>query len=351
VGTETKESLVVEGLLAAGVSVWSVNPKQLDRFRDRFSPAGAKDDRRDAWVLADSLRTDPGRFREVQADPAERIALRHLLRHGVRLRRQRRRAANQLRSQLVRIWPEVLDLEPGADARWLWALLEQVPTPQHAAGYSSQRLGRLLRRYRIRRWSPAEVLTVLRSATTPVAAARLQVVAQEIHDLCAQLRLLEQQGRRCRARLEAIVHALQQGPATDPPSPAAILDSFPGVGSQVSAAFLAQAGEVLDRADYAQLRLRSGAAPVTRCSGQRHWVGRRWACDPWLRDALHHWSDNARKRDPWAHQRYQQLRDRGCTHGRALRQLGDALLRRLAACLRNHTLYQVQTIQPITPNS
>jgi hypothetical protein len=29
-------------------------PKQLDRFRDRYSQAGAKDDRRDAFVLADS---------------------------------------------------------------------------------------------------------------------------------------------------------------------------------------------------------------------------------------------------------------------------------------------------------
>jgi hypothetical protein len=32
--------------------------KQLDRFRDRYSVAGAKDDKRDAMVLADSLRTD-----------------------------------------------------------------------------------------------------------------------------------------------------------------------------------------------------------------------------------------------------------------------------------------------------
>ena len=35
-----------------GFTVHSINPKQLDRFRDRISPAGAKDDRRDARVLA-----------------------------------------------------------------------------------------------------------------------------------------------------------------------------------------------------------------------------------------------------------------------------------------------------------
>jgi Transposase len=41
-----------------GFPVYAINPKQLDRFRHRFTVAGAKDDRRDAQVQADSLRTD-----------------------------------------------------------------------------------------------------------------------------------------------------------------------------------------------------------------------------------------------------------------------------------------------------
>jgi transposase len=43
-----------------------LNPKQLDRFRDRYFPAGVKDDRKDALVLADSLRTDQHCFRSVR---------------------------------------------------------------------------------------------------------------------------------------------------------------------------------------------------------------------------------------------------------------------------------------------
>lgn len=48
-----------------GFQVYAINPKQLDRFRDRFSPAGAKDDSWDAWVLSDALRTDARCFRAV----------------------------------------------------------------------------------------------------------------------------------------------------------------------------------------------------------------------------------------------------------------------------------------------
>src|ERR1035438_10456438 len=55
---ETPRGPIVEYLLERGYAVFSINPKQLDRFRDRHTVAGAKDDRRDAFVLADSLRTD-----------------------------------------------------------------------------------------------------------------------------------------------------------------------------------------------------------------------------------------------------------------------------------------------------
>ncbi len=59
VAVDTPRGRVVESLMERGLVVHSINPKQLDRFRDRFSPAGAKDDRRDARVLASALRTGP----------------------------------------------------------------------------------------------------------------------------------------------------------------------------------------------------------------------------------------------------------------------------------------------------
>jgi len=62
---------VVGAVLDRDLAVHAINPKQLDRLRDRFSVAGAKDERRDARVAAAGLRTDPHLFRPVQAgDPA-----------------------------------------------------------------------------------------------------------------------------------------------------------------------------------------------------------------------------------------------------------------------------------------
>jgi Transposase len=68
VAIETPRGPVVEALLERGFQVFAINPKQLDRFRDRFSVAGAKDDSRDAKVLACSLRTDQQAFRRLSTD-------------------------------------------------------------------------------------------------------------------------------------------------------------------------------------------------------------------------------------------------------------------------------------------
>jgi hypothetical protein len=44
VAIETPHGPIVEALLERGFNVYSINPKQLDRFRDRFTVAEAKDD-------------------------------------------------------------------------------------------------------------------------------------------------------------------------------------------------------------------------------------------------------------------------------------------------------------------
>jgi hypothetical protein len=79
VAIETPRGAIVETLLEQGFQVCAINPKQLARFRDRHTMAGAKDDWRDAFVLADSLRTDPHSFRPVHVSAPELLMLRELI--------------------------------------------------------------------------------------------------------------------------------------------------------------------------------------------------------------------------------------------------------------------------------
>jgi transposase len=135
VGIEVPRGAVVETLIERGIAVFALNPKQLDRFRDRHTVAGAKDDRRDAFVLADSLRTDREAFRRVELGSPEIVLLREQSRMHEELKAERVALANRLRAQLVRYFPEVLQLGGVHENRWLWALLERAPRPRLHARY------------------------------------------------------------------------------------------------------------------------------------------------------------------------------------------------------------------------
>jgi hypothetical protein len=107
VAIEVPHGPIVETLLERGFNVYASNPKQLDRFRDRFSPAGAKDDSRDAEVQANALRTDMRAFREVVLADAILVELREWSRMADGLTTDKNRLANRLREQLWRYYPQM----------------------------------------------------------------------------------------------------------------------------------------------------------------------------------------------------------------------------------------------------
>lgn len=68
VGIETDRGPWVQALLAAGYTVFAVNPLQAAGYRDRLGVSGAKSDAADAHMLADMVRTDSHQLRRVAGD-------------------------------------------------------------------------------------------------------------------------------------------------------------------------------------------------------------------------------------------------------------------------------------------
>lgn len=107
--------------------------------------SGAKDDRRDAFVLADSVRTDQPSFHRVQLDKPQFLLLRELSRAEETLLEEFRRSANRLGNQLRRFYPQMLQLCSGADEAWLWDLIDMAPTPAHAGLLNEEQVQRVLK--------------------------------------------------------------------------------------------------------------------------------------------------------------------------------------------------------------
>lgn len=341
VAIERPDGLVVEALLDYGLAVYTINPKQLDRFRDRFSAAGAKDDRRDARVLADALRTDRRAFRRVQADPAEVVALRGLVREDDALRIEETALSHRLRDLLGRYHPRLLQLAADRVDPLLWDLWELAPTPRAAAAVSRRAVAAALRRHRIRRLDVDAVMRALTAPAPRVADATIAMAERAVRRLLPRLRLAHAQRQECGHRIDELLEGMEaptEGTGGQP-TDAAILRSLPGVGRVVAARVLTEGAEAIRRRDPTRLRAPGGSAPVTKRSGKACLVAMRRACSGRLRYAYYHWARTAVQNDERSRAHYAALRARGRSHGRALRGVVDRLLSVAVAMLRSGALY------------
>lgn len=360
VAIEVPRGALVELLLERGAAVFALNPKQLDRFRDRFSVAGAKDDALDARVLSSAVRTDRARFRRLTLDEPLVIRVRELTRAVNVLQEEHMALTNRLRELVHRIAPEWLTLSTNADDPWFWTLLEQAAEPALGRHLRRGKIQRLLKRFRIRRVTADDVLPLLRRPPLTLAPGTVDAVTAHIQLLLPRLRLVAEQRSACERELTAVLAALTRGdpaspspdagsgapgasaPGTSSPlSDVAILQSVPGVGLVVTATFLAEAWRQVKAHDYAGLRGVTGVAPVRRQTGKnkRGTVSMRYACNHRLRNACYHWARVSTQLDDAARTYYAELRARGHSHGRALRSVADRWLRILVAMLTSRTLY------------
>jgi transposase len=341
VAIEVPHGPVVDVLLDRGFAVHAINPKQLDRLRDRFSPAGAKDDRRDARVAAAGLRTDPHLFRPLQVGDPAVIELREWSRLAEELQQERVRLANRTRQQLWRYYPQLLALSDDLTAEWILALWTMAPTPAKAMRLHEATIAKLLSRYRIRRLDAAGVAEMLCQPAITVAAGVTEAAVLHLRSLVARLRLANSEFRQAERKLDELCTRLSQDAAAtaDGPCDAAILRSVPGVGTVILATLLTEAGDPLARRDHTALRTLSGVAPVTKRSGKTCIVVMRYAAQARLRQAVFHWARVAVLHDPTSRSRYEALRARGHSYGRALRGVADRLLGVTCVLLRRRILF------------
>jgi transposase len=346
IAIELPRGPVVETLMEQGFAVFSINPKQLDRFRDRYSPAGAKDDSRDARVLADSLRTDLHCFHAVRLDEPVVIRLRELSRLEDDLGEEQGRLHNQLREQWHRYFPQLLQLSSAADDPWVWDLFQAAPLPARAAQLSKSRIERILRKHRIRRIDAAQVHTILSAMPLTVAPGAAEAASEHALLLLPRLRLLQQQRADLGRKRDEVLKQLQlPDPGSSEPvehRDAEIVLSLPGIGNQIGATMLSEAQQAIAERDYHALRCFAGAAPITRSSGKKKNVLMRHSCNERLRNAVYHWARVSVVCDPKSKAQYAQMRAKGHSHGRALRGIADRWIAVLISMLTSGTLYDPQ---------
>nr|WP_238362545.1 IS110 family transposase [Actinopolymorpha pittospori] len=343
VGIETDRGPWVQALIAAGYTVYAVNPLQAARYRERHAVSGAKSDAGDAHVLAELVRLDRAHHRPVAGDSALAEHVKVVARAHQSLVWSRQRQTNTLRSTLREFYPGALAAFDDLASRDALAVLTLAPTPAKGARLTQKRVAQVLARAGRKRNLPGTAETIVTALAAQQLPAREGVVDAYAASVAALVAVISELSRQ----IQTLEGEVEAGFGRHPD--AEIYLSQPGLGMTLGARVLAEFGDDPDRYTDARARKNySGMAPVTKASGKKRVVLARHARNRRLADALYQQAFAALGASPGARAYYDTHRARGATHHQALRTLANRLVGILHGCLRHHTPYNETTAWPPT---
>ncbi len=338
VAIELHDSLLLDRLLSLGVKVYGLNPKSAQRARERFTPAGLKDDERDAWSMAEFVRTSYQHLRPLRPDSEATLALREWVAFREDLVQERTTQLQRLRDHLVRWHPHARRAIRDLNSKWALDLLAAFPTADTFAALTDRQVrdwakGRHLRLVTVDRIGSAATLP---SPTSE--SARNAAHTAEVRHRVKTIQALNQ-------RLAEVGEALDEQIAKHPD--AFIFQSFPNCATTTAAAMLAGFGEDRTRWNgYEEVAARWGVAPITIQSGKHRTVRRRRACNTTLHQAWLWYAFNTiRKPGCWAREHYPAKRKTGGQHYTVLRGLADHWIKIAYRCWHDRVPYDEQLHQ------
>lgn len=335
VALELHDGALLAWLIEQGYSIFPLSPKSADRARDRYSASGAKSDSADAFVLADTLRTDNGVLRRLEPSSELAQELLELLTIRGGLVDERTAKIQQLRGILDEWSPELSALCRDLKLQWTWRLLAAFPLQHEMVGMEPAQVEEACGR-KLHPSTRERLEAVLAADCLPIPGGRRDALAWRVRALVEAIERLSQQIDEIEARLLARVNAHPR---------AHLVWSLP-VRGIVSCATLLAVLEMSEAAGWRELAALWGVAPVTKASGKKKSVRRRRACDHFICQALIQFAHcTVQIEGCWAREMYYDKRAAGGEHYTVLRQVALRWVKVLCAMWRDDTLYDEQRRQ------
>lgn len=320
VGLETSHNLLVDFLWERGYQkVHILPPNAVKSAQGRYRQSGAKDDRWDARLIADMLRTDQERYPQWRPDSPLTRQIRAAVRFVNHLNKELVRNSNRLRAVLLRYYPAALKVFSHLDAPISLAFIRSYPTPQAAAQLNYTDFQAFLRQHhhtQPKKW--AGCYSRLQDAYPCADAGIVAAYTQQALTLANLLAGLVESKASWQKELTRLY---EQHPERE------IYASLPAAGVFLEPALLAKLGD--DRQHFPDpqvLQAVAGTCPITRHSGKRHQTHFRWACDREFRDIVHQWAKLTLDVSPWADAYYRSVRPHCRTENDAIRRLANRWL-------------------------
>ncbi len=329
---ERPDGPVVETLMGAGIDVVVVPSRLVKALRSRYSLAGNKSDRSDAFMLADVLRTDGGRLRALESDSEATRALRSAVRVRKELVGHRVALVQQLEAHLERVFPGGISVFADTESPIALKFLERFPTQCRADWLSVKRLaGWLSAQGYCGRKDPAVLFERLQAAAPGLRGPEAELLGVVTVSLVASVKAVQAQISLLEARIAEALAAHSLAP---------VFQSLPRSGTVRAASLLVEIGDDKGRFPTPEsLAALAGVAPSTRASGQHRAVVHRFVSDKRLKNAICDFAQDSRHANPWAAEIYRRARASGKRHPHAVRILARSWCYVIWRCWQDEAPY------------
>ena len=335
VALETSRGPIVHALLEAPfIVLFPVNPRSLRRFREAFSPNGAKDDEPDARLLLALLVKHRAQLQPLRVDDAATRTLDRLVKHRRAVVDLRTQFTQRLEATLKEYFPLALQVA-GTDlsSPLACAFLVRWPTLEALQRARPATVRKFYTRHHCR--SEARILERLAAIAAAVPLTRDPAI---ITPSARYVQMLAQQLLTLAPSLAQLDTDIADAFAAHPD--AALFASVPGAGPVFAPRLVAAFGTDRTRFPSAMdMHQRAGIAPITVRSGKSHCVTWRWATSSFLRQTFHELAGQSLRFSDWARVYYAQQRQRGKSHHAALRALAYKWIRILWRCWTDRMPY------------
>jgi transposase len=317
--------------------IFPLNPAMLAKYREAFTPSGAKDDPSDAALALELLMSHRDKLKVLKVQSPAMRMLARLVEDRRMLVGDKTRITNRLGKTLKEYFPQALHWFERRDTMVFCDFLSRWPTLKHAKRARSSTLQSFFRDHNVRFSSVIdERIQSIRDATTLTDDdAVIRPCQLLVQVLVAQLRTTLDAIKRLDDEITAVSETLPDYK---------LFAALPGAGPILGPRLLVAFGEERERySSAAEVQQYSGVAPVVERSGTKCWTHWRLACPTFLRQTFIEWAGATIPRSFWAAAYYRQQLAKGCSHRVAVRALAFKWIRILYRCWKDRTPYDEST--------
>jgi transposase len=329
----TKGPLVYALLKYDHITIFSINPSTVAKYRKAFVHSGAKDDPTDAKLQVDILRLHMEKLRIVKPDSAEIRALAQLVEYRRKLVQDRVDLSNRIIGIIKSYYPQVLDWFKERDTIIFCDFIIKWPDLAAAKRARELTLTNFFNQHnsRYQTVNDERIKSIKSSLPLTKDLGVIQPNSFMIKLLVPQLKLLIEAIETMNKEIKKCYRGQKDK---------TIFDSLPGAGPQLGPRLLVAFGS--DRTRYktaADIQKYAGVAPVIEQSGKKSWTHWRYSCPKFLRQTFVEWAGQSVRFSFWAKAYYQQQIEKGKPHNTIIRALAFKWIRIAFSCWQTRTVY------------